>query len=261
MADPENDAFKAFDSALDQAGLSGTAPDATTQNDKAGDSLNNDDEGIEVGGRVWTSVEDLDKAWKSLQGDHTKKSQLLSEREKQFKSYQEEHKDAIEMATYFKNNPEIHDKVKDFFQRVTSGEETPKEAIKSSGLAKASPELKELLKWKTEVETERQDSIVAEADAVLDEEISDLRKEYKLSQEKVDQVLKEAYKFNKNVDDMEDWVPLKDVYLMLQSKHAWRKTAGKDPLPTPRSENVGSAPERRLMTPEDEFSKALDKLL
>ena len=262
MADPKSP-LDELNSALDVGGLPGTAPDATPQTDSEIDTQNTEtEEGVNVGGRVWTSVEDLDKAWRSLQGDYTKKSQTLAAREKEFQKYQEEHKEGIELAKYFRENPEIHAKVVDFFHKVKSGEETPKQAMKSSGLAKQDPEFKALLEWKASIEAERQEQLDRQADQELDSEIETLRKEYKLDNDKIEQILQAAQKFNKNLDKLDDWVPLKDIYLMLQSKHSWRKAAkgGSEALPSPRSETIDPVSPAKTKTPEDELMKSLDKL-
>lgn len=262
MADPKSP-LDELNSALDEGNTPETAPEATPQGDVEVDPQNTEtDSGVEVGGRVWTSVEDLDKSYRFVQSERSKFQKALTDRENEFKKYQEENREAIELSQYFKSNPEVHAKVIEFFKKVTSGEETPKQAIKSSGLSKQDPEFKQLLEWKAQVEQERQDAAMAEADKQIDAEIEDLRKTYKLDQDKLEQVLHAAQKFNKNLASNDDWVPLKDVYLMLSSKHAWRKAAKAtdNVLPSPRSETIDPVSPAKTKTPEDDLLRSLDKM-
>lgn len=270
MADPKSP-LDELNSALDGLDSSEATPEVGTSESAAPSKQDNEDsvQGVEIGGRVWTSREDLDKAWRDLdnsvkyhQSNHSKSQKALADRDTEFKKYQEEHREAVEMAQYFKNNPEVHEKVREFWKKITSGQETPTQAIKSSGLNKEDPEFKKLLEWKASVESERQEALVQAADRELDVEIEALKKEYKLDNEKLGQVLQAAGKFNKNLDSTDDWVPLKDVYLMLSSKHAWRKAANvKDTaLPSPRSETIVPSSSPKSKTPEDELLSSLDKM-
>lgn len=265
MADPKS-ALDELNSALDQGGMPETAAQATPQTEITDDSQNTQEqieEAVSIGGRLWTSAEDLDKSYRYLQSEGAKAKKALADREQEFKKYDApEYRDAIEMAQYFKEHPEIHEKVRDFFQKVVSGDETPKQAIKSSGLSKESPELKQLLEWKASIEGERQQQVQSQMDAELDKEIEILKKDYKLDNEKLTQVLEAANRFNKNLDKTDDWVPLQDIYLMLASKHAWRKSAKgvNEVLPTPRSETIVPTSAARERTPEDDLLKSLDKM-
>lgn len=272
MADPKSP-LDELNSALDAGGLPETTPDVTPQVDVDSADTQNTEvaspkgedvrEAVEIGGRLWTSAEDLDKSYRHLQSERSKAQKALNDREIEWKKYQEDHKEALEMAQYFKAHPEVHQKVSEFFQKVISGEESPKQAIKSSGLSKQDPEFKALLEWKASIEAERQEQVSTWADGEVEKEIESLRKEYKLDDDKLDQVLAAAARFNKNLDANDDWVPLKDVYLMLASKHAWRKAARiqDTALPTPRSETiVPTSTEPRTRTAEDDLMKSLDKM-
>lgn len=279
MADPKSP-LDELNSALDVGGLPETAPASVTPEiDQPTDTQNTEVapaskdaevvEAVEIGGRLWRSAEELDKSYRWLQSERSKAQKLLADREQEFKKYESlkkyeapEYKDAVEMAEYFRAHPEIHEKVRDFFQKVASGDETPKQAIKSSGLNKQDPEFKALLEWKAGIEQERQAQVSEWADKEVDTEIESLRKEYKLDDEKLDQVLAAAARFNKNLDANDDWVPLKDIYLMLASKHAWRKAARiqDTALPSPRSETIVPTAPPRQRTADDELMKSLDKL-
>lgn len=270
MADPK-DPLAELDSALDEMDLNEADGSQDLQEEQTQVDPQNTEEAkeIELGGRKWKSYEEADKSWKSLQADHTKKSQLLAESDKKFKAFQEEHKQAIELAKFFNENPDITTEVFQFLQKKTEGQ-TDKQA--KMGLSvdaksvveqmKKDPTFKDLLTtqeaWKQRMLEEQH----AREDAVLDKEIDDLKKEYKLDDDKMNQVIAQAQKFNANVKEEDDYIPLKDVYLFMSSKHAWRKAAKVQDiaLPTPTSEGVSVRPDPKRRDPESELLSGLDKL-
>lgn len=125
----------------------------------------------ELGGRTFKSWDEVQKWTSSLQKDYTKKTQMLSEKEK----FITERKQAHDWWDQLQQHPELQSGMtklyEDYNKKLAQGQ-SPAKAAKESGLSSLPPEMQDNFKWLSQMKEEYEAEAVTEG---VDEELKELR--------------------------------------------------------------------------------------